>query len=170
MLIIVNVLEHVLKLTHRSRIWLCPTAAFTFFPLHTARPFQTKADHSGKEPCLEDHICSYTPTLAALIRFRQSKRVPPSFVAIGQGQPGAGKGKVLLVVDSELEFVRKLFPATPNRTTISGNAATRAGALKALQTNTWVHLVCHGKQDRTQTYNPHFVMKDEHLTLLDIHG
>ncbi|KAG1841217.1 CHAT domain-containing protein [Suillus subalutaceus] len=170
MLPIVNVLEHVLKLKRGSRIWLCPTAAFTSIPLHAAHPFQTNADRS-KEPCLEDiYICSYTPTLSALVRSRQmmKKRVTPSFVTIGQGQPGAGKGKALLSVDSELELVRKLVPATANRTTISGDAATRVGALKALEENTWVHLACHGKQDPTQPYNSHFVMRDEHLTLLDI--
>ncbi|KAG1859056.1 hypothetical protein C8R48DRAFT_674049 [Suillus tomentosus] len=61
-------------------------------------------------------------------RSRQSmkKRVPPSFVASGQDQPGAGKGKALLAVDSELELVHKLVPATANRITISGDAATRA--------------------------------------------
>ncbi|KAG2343054.1 hypothetical protein BDR05DRAFT_990020 [Suillus weaverae] len=167
---IVNVLENILKLKRRSRIWLCPTAAFTSIPLHAANPFQTKADRS-KEPCLEDlYICSYTPTLSALIRSRRmmKKCVTPSFVAIGQGQPGAGKGKALSAVDSELEFVHQLVPATANRTTISGNAATRAGALEALEENTWVHLACHGKQDPAQPYNSHFVMRDEHLTLLDI--
>jgi CHAT domain-containing protein len=96
------------------------------------------------------------------------KHGPPSFVAVGQGQPGTGKGKELLAVDSELELVHKLVPATANRTTISGDAATRAGALEALQENTWVHLACHGKQDRMQPYDSHFVMKDKHLTLLDI--
>ncbi|KAG2040824.1 CHAT domain-containing protein [Suillus americanus] len=170
MLPIVNILEHVLKLKRRSRIWLCPTADFASIPLHAANPFLTKADRS-KDPCLEDlYICSYTPTLSALVRSRQlmKKRVPPSFVAIGQGQPGAGKGKALLAVDSELELVHKLVPTTANCTTISGDAATRAGALDALQRNTWVHLACHGMQDRTQPYNSHFVMKDKHLTLLDI--
>ncbi|KAG2065832.1 hypothetical protein BDR04DRAFT_1145188 [Suillus decipiens] len=170
MLPIVNVLEHVLKLERLSRIWLCPTAAFTSIPLHAAHPFKTNPDRS-KEPCLEDlYICSYTPTLSALVRSRQlmKKRVPPSFVAIGQGQPGEGKGKALLAVDSELELVDKLVPATVNRSTISGDAATRAGALEALEQNTWVHLACHGKQDRTQPYNSHFVMRDEYITLLDI--
>ncbi|KAG1766621.1 CHAT domain-containing protein [Suillus placidus] len=170
MLPIVNVLENVLKLKHRSRIWLCPTAAFTSIPLHAAHPFQTRPDRS-KDPCLEDlYICSYTPTLSALMRSRQmmKRRVTPSFVAIGQGQPGAGKGKALSAVDSELELVHKLVPATANHTTISGDAATRAGALQALEKNTWVHLACHGKQDPTQPYNSHFVMRDEHLTLLDI--
>ncbi|KAG1830680.1 CHAT domain-containing protein [Suillus subalutaceus] len=170
MLPIVNVLQHDLKLKFNSRIWLCPTAAFTSIPLHAAHPFKTNADRS-KEPCLEDlYICSYTPTLSALVRSRQlmKKRITPSFVTIGQGQPGAGKGKALLAVDSELELVHKLVPATVNCTIISGDAATRAGALEALQQNTWVHLACHGKQDRTQPYNSHFVMRDEHLTLLDI--
>ncbi|KAG2034104.1 CHAT domain-containing protein [Suillus americanus] len=170
MLPIVNVLENVLELKHRSRIWLCPTAAFTSIPLHAAHPFQTKSDGS-KEPCLEDlYICSYTPTLSALVRSRQmmKRRVAPSFATIGQGQPGAGKGKALLGVDSELELVHKLVPATANRTTVSGDAATRAGALQALEENTWVHLACHGKQDPRQPYNSHFVMRGEHLTLLDI--
>ncbi|KIK37191.1 hypothetical protein CY34DRAFT_810585 [Suillus luteus UH-Slu-Lm8-n1] len=170
MLPIVNVLENDLKLKRHSRIWLCPTAAFTSIPLHAANPFMTKADRS-KGPCLEDlYICSYTPTLSALVRSRQlmKKRVTPSFVTIGQGQPSAGKGKALLAVDSELELVHKLVPATANRNTISGDAATRAGALEALEENTWVHLACHGKQDPMQPYNSHFVMRDDHLTLLDI--
>ncbi|KIK33017.1 hypothetical protein CY34DRAFT_813906, partial [Suillus luteus UH-Slu-Lm8-n1] len=148
MLPIVNVLENVFKLKRRSRIWLCPTAAFTSIPLHAANPFLTKADRS-KEPCLEDlYVCSYTPTLSALVRSRQitKRRVTPSFVAIGQGQPGAGKGKALSAVDSELELVHSLVPVMANRSTISGDAATRAGALQALEENTWVHLACHGKQ------------------------
>ncbi|KAG2063108.1 hypothetical protein BDR04DRAFT_1199180 [Suillus decipiens] len=61
------------------------------------------------------------------------KRVPPSFVAIGQGQPLAGESKELLTVDSEIELVRKLVPATVNRTTISGDAVIRAGPRAALQ-------------------------------------
>ncbi|KAG2142155.1 CHAT domain-containing protein [Suillus cothurnatus] len=170
MLPIVNVLQHDLKLKFLSRIWLCPTAAFTSIPLHAAHPFQTNADRS-KEPCLEDlYICSYTPTLSALVRSRRMMkgRVTPSFATIGQSQPGSGKGKALLAVDSELELVRKLVPATANRTTICGDAATRAGALEALEENTWVHLACHGKQDPTQPYDSHFVMRDGPLTLLDI--
>ncbi|KAG1897191.1 CHAT domain-containing protein [Suillus fuscotomentosus] len=169
MLPIVNVLRHDLKLKY-CRIWLCPTAAFTSIPLHAAHPFRTNQDGS-REQCLEDlYICSYTPTLSALVRSRQMtrKRVTPSFVTIGQGQPGVGKGKALLAVDSELELVHKLVPAMAKRTTISGDTATRAGALEALQENTWVHLACHGKQDPKQPYHSHFVMRDEDLTLLDI--
>jgi CHAT domain-containing protein len=171
MLPIVKVLVLDLKLQYRSRIWLCPTADFTAIPLHAANSFRMKADRSGPEYCLEDlYICSYTPTLSALIRAQQAMktRAPPSFVAIGQGQPGAGQGKALLAVGDELELVCKLFPATANPTTLCCDDATRAGALEALQQNTWVHLACHGKQDHEQPYNSHFAMRDKPLKLLDI--
>ncbi|KAG1888265.1 CHAT domain-containing protein [Suillus subluteus] len=92
----------------------------------------------------------------------------PSFVAIGQGQPGAGQGKELSTVESEIELVRSLVPTMASPTTLSGDAATRAGALETLRSNTWVHLACHGKQDHDQPYYSHFAMKDEPLTLLDI--
>ncbi|KAG1823961.1 CHAT domain-containing protein, partial [Suillus subaureus] len=171
MLPIVIVLQRDLRITCRSRIWLCPTAAFTSIPLHAAHLFRTKADGRGRELCLEDvYICSYTPTLSALIRSRQmmKTRVTPSFAAIGQSSPGVGQGEALLNIDSELELVCKLVPMTANPTTLSGDDATRAGALDALQCNTWVHLACHGKQDHEQPYNSRFAMRDEPLTLLDI--
>ncbi|KAG1788925.1 CHAT domain-containing protein, partial [Suillus plorans] len=40
--------------------------------------------------------------------------------------------------------------------------------LSTLQQNTWVHLACHGKQDSMQPDKSRFVVRDEHLTLLDI--
>ncbi|KAG0701546.1 CHAT domain-containing protein [Suillus ampliporus] len=171
MLPIVKVLMHDLKVKPRSRIWLCPTAAFTSIPLHAAHPSRTKADDSGRELCLEDiYIVSYTPTLSALIRARKTMktRATLSFVAIGQSQPGAGQGEALLTVDSELELVHKLVPPNATFTSLSGDEATRAGALDALRRNTWVHLACHGKQDREQPYHSRFSMRDEPLTLLDI--
>ncbi|KAG1877490.1 CHAT domain-containing protein [Suillus subluteus] len=171
MLPIVNLLQYDLQLYHRSRIWLCPTAAFTSIPLHAVNPFRMKADRSGPEACLEDiYICSYTPTLSALIRSRQAKkmRVTPSFAAIGQSQPGAGQGSLLPAVDRELELVHKLVPSNVKFTTISGDNTTRAGALNALQQNAWVHLACHGKQDHEQPYNSCLAMRDKPLTLLDI--
>ncbi|KAG1747334.1 CHAT domain-containing protein [Suillus lakei] len=156
MLPIVNVLQHDLKLRRRSRIWLCPTAAFTSVPLHAANPFRMKADRSGPEACLEDiYICSYTPTLSALIRSRQTMKT-------------CGKARCSPAVDSELELVRELVPSNVKFTNLSGDAATQAGTLDALQQSTWVHLACHGKQDHEQPYNSCFAMRDKPLTLLDI--
>ncbi|KAG1741556.1 uncharacterized protein EDB91DRAFT_1248103 [Suillus paluster] len=123
-------------------------------PRTELRVLLRRADPSEREPCLEDiYICSYTPTLSALIRAQQTMKADPkaSFVAIGQGVPGAGQCKPLNVVDSELEL-----------------EATQGGALEALRHNTWVHLACHGKQDHNQPYYSHFAMRDKPLTLLDI--
>ncbi|KAG1862770.1 CHAT domain-containing protein [Suillus subalutaceus] len=94
--------------------------------------------------------------------------VTPSFAVIGQSEPGAGQGKALVTIDSELELVRKLVPTTANPITVSGDDATRAGVLDALQRNTWIHLACHGKQDCEQPYYSRFAMRDKPLTLLDI--
>ncbi|KAG1763673.1 CHAT domain-containing protein, partial [Suillus occidentalis] len=168
---IVNTLQTKLNLRYQSRIWLCPTAAFTSIPLHAAHPFRIKVDNLGREECLEDiYICSYTPTLSALIRARQTMnaRAALTFVAIGQSQPGTGQGTVLATVDSELELVHNLVPPNVQFTNLSGDEATQAGALEALRCNTWVHLACHGKQDRDQPYNSRFAMRDKPLTLLDI--
>ncbi|KAG2339945.1 hypothetical protein BDR05DRAFT_839717, partial [Suillus weaverae] len=121
--------------------------------------------------CMEDvYICSYTPTLSALIRSRlmMKTRGTPSFAAMGQSEPGAGQGEALLTIDSELELVCKLVRMTANTTTLSGDDATRAGALDALQRNSLAHLACHGNQDREQPYNSRFAMRDKPLTLLDI--
>ncbi|KAG1826657.1 hypothetical protein EV424DRAFT_1345440 [Suillus variegatus] len=124
MLPIVIVLQRDLRVTSRSRIWLCPTATFTYISLHAAHPFRTKADGRGRELCLEDvYICSYTPTLSALIRSRQTMKTrvtTPSFAAIGQSVPGAGQSGALLTIDSEL------VPTTAKTTTLSGDDATRA--------------------------------------------
>ncbi|KAG2142433.1 CHAT domain-containing protein [Suillus clintonianus] len=171
MLPIVNVLQDDLKLQRQSRIWLCPTAAFTSIPLHAANPFRSKADRSGPEACLEDiFICSYTPTLSALIRSRQKMEtcVTQTFAAIGQGEPGAGQGSVLPAVNSELKLVQKLIPPNVKFTNLSKDEATQASALDTLRHNTWVHLACHGKQDLEQPYNSSFTMRDKPLTLLDI--
>ncbi|KIK44723.1 hypothetical protein CY34DRAFT_603078 [Suillus luteus UH-Slu-Lm8-n1] len=171
MLPIVNVLQHDLKLPSRSRIWLCPTAAFASIPLHAAHPFRMNADRSGREPCLEDiYICSYTPTLSALVRAQQTMttRVAPSFVVIGQDQSSAGQGTVLPAVGGELELVHKHLPPNVKFTHLSGDEATQASALEALRCNTWVHLACHGKQDPVHPSNSRFAMSNKPLTLLDI--
>ncbi|KAG2144551.1 CHAT domain-containing protein [Suillus clintonianus] len=171
MLPIINVLQDDLKLQRQSRIWLCPTAAFMSIPLHAANPFQSRADRSGPEACLEDiFICPYTPTLSALIRSRQTMEtcIAQTFAAIGQGESGADQGKVLPAVNIELELVHELIPPNVKLTNLSKDEATQAGALNALRHNTWVHLACHGKQDLEQPYNSSFAMRDKPLALLDI--
>ncbi|KAG1830068.1 hypothetical protein DFJ58DRAFT_750614 [Suillus subalutaceus] len=110
MLPIVIVLQRDLRVTSGSRIWLCPTATFTSIPLHAAHPFRTKTD-GRRELCLEDVYIYKTmkKRVTSVIRRNRTK------------------------FTGELELVRKLVPATANSTTLSGDDATRAGALDALQ-------------------------------------
>ncbi|KAG2142998.1 CHAT domain-containing protein [Suillus clintonianus] len=63
--------------------------------------------------------------------------------------------------------VRKLVSSTANPISLSGDDATRAGALEALRHNIWMHLACHGKQDRELPYNSCFAVRDQPLALLD---
>ncbi|KAG1746151.1 CHAT domain-containing protein [Suillus lakei] len=139
-------------------------------PVVNLTPLERSQIALGENYAWRIYICSYTPTLSALIRARQTMktRVTPSFVAIGQGQPGGGQGTALAAVDSELELVQKLVPPNVKFTSLSGDESTQAGVLEALRRNTWVHLACHGKQDREQPYNSRFAMRDKPLTLLDI--
>ncbi|KAG1826496.1 hypothetical protein DFJ58DRAFT_828961 [Suillus subalutaceus] len=80
------------------------------------------ADRSGGEPCLEDlYICSYPPTISALIRGRQMMKThaTPSFATIGQSQPGARQGRVLPAVNRELKLVHRLVPPPMSSSPIS---------------------------------------------------
>ncbi|KAG1773603.1 hypothetical protein EV702DRAFT_1048166 [Suillus placidus] len=95
-------------------------------------------------------------------------RVTPSFVAIRQDRPSTGQGMVLAAVDSELELVHKYVPPNVKFTHLSGEEATQASTLEALQCNTWVHLACHGKQNREHPSNSHFATRNKPLTLLNI--
>jgi CHAT domain-containing protein len=95
-------------------------------------------------------------------------RVTPSFAAIGHDRPSTGQGTVLAAVDSELELVHKHVPPNVKFTHLSGDEATQARALEALRCNTWVHLACHGKQDRKDPSNSRFAMNDKPVTLLNI--
>ncbi|KAG1753593.1 CHAT domain-containing protein [Suillus paluster] len=121
-------------------------------------PSRMKADGCERGLCLEDiYVCSYTPTLSALIRSRQTMETHAQ-----------GKGRRLPLLTIELAFVHKFLPPNIKFTRLSGDKATQAGALEALRCNSWVHLACHGKQDHEQPYSSRFAMRDKPLALLAI--
>ncbi|KAG2066902.1 hypothetical protein BDR04DRAFT_1081233 [Suillus decipiens] len=91
------------------------------------------------------------------------KRVPPSFVSIGQGSTTCrGKQRVLGCRQRD-RACSKLVPVTVNRTIWRCTHTNRCTPGIGRE-----HLACHGKQDHEQPYNSHFVMKDEPITLLHI--
>jgi hypothetical protein len=56
----------------RPRVWICPTGAFGFFPLHAAGTYSTLSS----ECCSDYFVASYTPTLRALINARTGPELP----------------------------------------------------------------------------------------------
>ncbi|KAG1805632.1 CHAT domain-containing protein [Suillus variegatus] len=149
-----------------SRIWWCPTSVFNFLPLHAAGEYRPKGKSVSQQ-----YISSYTPSLNALIKARQSHDRSPSvsFVAIGQDCP-AGASFTLDAVEPELELVRRLLPPPPtvSFSKITSVDATKSRALCALRDNTWFHLACHGTQEFDEPFKSAFRMRDEPLSLLDI--
>ncbi|KAG0695132.1 CHAT domain-containing protein [Suillus ampliporus] len=152
-----------------SRVWWCPTSKLTSMPIHAAGPY-----HKGASNMPNIYVSSYTPTLCALIRSR-TKDVSkvasktPSFASIGQSKPNSGSGeRELKEVGAELELVKSLVPPSMPNSEVSEDEGTVSGAIQALQTNSWVHLACHGKQDFVQPFDSSFALRDKPLRLLDI--
>ncbi|KAG1730513.1 CHAT domain-containing protein [Suillus paluster] len=172
MLPIVDVLQHDLKLRRRSRIWLCPTAAFTSIPLHAAHPFRTKADrfwariiprgslhlllHAnavGFDPVSTDdeEPCASSPS-------RQ----------LGKVSQVLGKARCSPMLTTSLSSSINLFPPTSSSPIYLATRLHRQVHLMLCDATPWVHLACHGKQDHEQPYHSRFAMRDKPLKLLDI--
>ncbi|KAG1798004.1 CHAT domain-containing protein [Suillus variegatus] len=149
-----------------SRIWWCPTSVFNFLPLHAAGEYRARGKSLSQQ-----YTSSYTPSLTALIKARESRDRSPSvpFVAIGQNHP-AGAESILEGVEPELELVRTLLLPAPtvSFSKITSVDATQSRALRALRDNTWLHLACHGTQRFEEPFQSAFLMRDQPLSLLDI--
>ncbi|KAI0297049.1 CHAT domain-containing protein [Multifurca ochricompacta] len=74
-----------LKIAEESRVWWCPTSVFCSLPLHAAGPIKSKT--GGKRYFSDIYVCSYTPTLSALIDSRKDitrTLDSPSILIVGQ--------------------------------------------------------------------------------------
>jgi hypothetical protein len=79
-----------LQVPAQSRIWWCPTSVFCSLPLHAMGPILS--DEGEPRYFLDLYICSYTPTLSALIQSRHhnaSSRSSdrPSILLVAQPDP-----------------------------------------------------------------------------------
>jgi CHAT domain-containing protein len=152
-----------LHVPEQSRIWWCPTSVFCYLPIHAMGPIPS----DDGEPCyfLDLYICSYTPSLSALIqsRIRDSDLQPsgrPSVLLVAQINPS------LPTVGGEIQVVRGL--DTKVTSLISG-AATPASVTNSFQHHQFVHFACHGTLEPGKPFESGFELHgDERLTLLDI--
>jgi CHAT domain-containing protein len=154
-----------LRVPEQSRIWWCPTSVFCSLPLHAMGPIPPNDGETRY--FLDLYICSYTPTLSALIQSRQrdsssrSLNRPPVLL-VAQPDPS------LPTVGREIQVLRVLGKATEVSSLVS-EAATPAAVIDGLHRHQFVHFACHGTLKTGKPFEAGFELYgDARLTLLDI--
>ena len=152
-----------LQVPEQSRVWWCPTSVFCSLPLHAMGPIPS--DDGERRYFLDLYVCSYTPSLSALIQSRNRDSSSrslnhPSVLLVAQTDPS------LPTVGGEIEVVRAL---NTEVTSLISRAATPAAVLDAFQHHRFVHFACHGTLEANKPFEAGFELHgDERLTLLEI--
>ncbi|KAI9454283.1 CHAT domain-containing protein [Lactarius psammicola] len=154
---------HLLKVPDQSRIWWCPTSVFCSLPLHAMGPIPS--DDGEMRYFLDLYICSYTPTLSALIQSRNrdsgsrsSDR--PSLLLVAQPDLS------LPTVGGEIQVVQALDTKV---TSLISEAATPAAVIDGFHHHQFVHFACHGTLEAGKPFEAGFELYGgERLTLLEI--
>ena len=156
-----------LQVPDHSRIWWCPTSVFCSLPLHAMGPIPS--DDGERCYFLDLYICSYTPSLSALIQSRNRDSGSrssgrPSILLVSQPDP------FLPTVGGEIEVVQALdSDASAEVTSLTSGAATPAAVLKSFQTHRFVHFACHGKLEAGKPFEGGFELHEKkRLKLLEI--
>ena len=152
-----------LQVPDQSRVWWCPTSVFCSLPLHAMGPIPS--DDGERQYFLDLYICSYTPSLSALIQSRNrdsSSRSSgrPSVLLVAQTDPS------LPTVGGEIQVVQALDTEVA---CLLSEAATPAAVLDSIQHHRFVHFACHGTLEANKPFEAGFELHgDERLTLLEI--
>ena len=152
-----------LQVPEQSRIWWRPTSVFCSLPLHAMGPIPS--DHGEPRYFLDLYICSYTPTLSALIQSRRhdsnvrsSDR--PSLLLVAQPDPS------LPTVGGEIQAIQALDTEV---TSLISDAATPDTVINGFHHHGFVHFACHGTLEAGKPFETGFKLHgNAHLTLLEI--
>ena len=152
-----------LQVPEQSRIWWCPTSVFCSLPLHAMGPIPS--DDGKPRYFLDLYICSYTPTLSALIQSRRrdsgsrsSDR--PSILVVAQPDPS------LPTVGGEIQALQAL---DTDVTSLISEAATPDTVIDAFHHHRFVHFACHGNLEPGKPFEAGFELHGKaRLTLLEI--
>jgi CHAT domain-containing protein len=154
-----------LQVPEQSRIWWCPTSVFCSLPLHAMGPIPS--DDGETRYLLDLYICSYTPTLSALVESRHRSSGSrssdrPSVLLVAQLDPS------LPNVRGEIQVLQALDKATEVSSLVS-ETATPAAVIDGLHHHQFVHFACHGTLEAGKPFKAGFELYgDARLTLLDI--
>ncbi|KAH9017633.1 CHAT domain-containing protein [Lactarius pseudohatsudake] len=151
-----------LQVPEQSRIWWCPTSVFCSLPLHAMGPILS--DDGKTHYFMDLYICSYTPTLSALIQSRNRGSSPrssnrPSILLVAQPDPS------LPTLGGEIQVVRALDAEV---TGLISEAATPAAVIDGFHHHQFVHFACSGTLEAGKPFEAGFELYGERLTLLDV--
>jgi hypothetical protein len=152
-----------LQVPEQSRIWWCTTSVFGSLPLHAMGPIPS--DDGETRYFLDLYICSYTPTLDALIQSRHHdsgsrSSDKPSILLVAQPDPS------LPTVGGEIQAVQGLDTKVSS---LVSETATPAAVINGLHHHQFVHFACHGTLEAGKPFEAGFELYgDARLTLLDI--
>ncbi|KAJ7226975.1 CHAT domain-containing protein [Mycena pura] len=121
-----------------GRLWWLPTGAFAQLPLHACPPLDQN----------DQFIHSYTATLESLLEAYNRK--PPNtshrLGIVGVTQTNSAGANYLNGVQQEVEAICSVAKQN-NKKCLTGGQATVDAVTAQLQTCSWLHLACYGKQD-----------------------
>ena len=152
-----------LQVPDQSRVWWCPTSAFCSLPLHAMGP--VSSEDGELRYFLDLYICSYTPSLSALIQSRNrdpgSRSLDrPSVLLVAQTDPS------LPTVGGEIEVVQTLDTEV---TSLISKDATPERVIDGFHHHRFVHFACHGTLEANKPFEAGFELRGgERLTLLEI--
>ena len=151
-----------LQVPDQSRVWWCPTSVFCTLPLHAMGPIPS--DDGERRYFLDLYICSYTPSLYALIQSRNRDSISPSsdrpsVLLVAQTDPS------LPTVKGEIQVVSSL---NTKVTSLLSGAATPTAVLDGFHHHRFVHFACHGTLEANKPFEAGFELHEERLTLLEI--
>ena len=163
------------------RLWWCPTGPLTVLPLHAAGHYEYPDD-----ACLSQvAVCSYAPTVEALLRSRERAQADPDPRVLAVGMPttpdfGDLRFPDLSAAPRELALLTEALPGvsvqvlrSPTRDELDDGIfgqqetqPTRDRVMRALPSHSWVHFACHGSQDLWDPSQGAVYLTDGPLTVL----
>jgi tetratricopeptide (TPR) repeat protein len=163
------------------RLWWCPTGPLTVLPLHAA------GHYAGPDATWLSRtaVCSYTPTVEALLRSRERPQADTRTRILAVGMPttpavGDLRFADLPAVPRELDRLTQALPGhtvhvlrSPTRDELTSETfghgepqPTTDRVLQALPSHSWVHFACHGGQNLLDPSQGAVFLADGPLTVL----
>lgn len=150
-----------LMIPEQSRIWWCPTSVFCHLPLHAMGPIPSS--EWGKRYFSDIYVCSYTPTLSALL-WSQKPSVQtsdrPSLLIVGPNEQFPG-------VQKEIRTTEAHFRGSTRRL-VSESAASSA-IMENLQYHPYLHVTCNAYSEAGKPLDSWLKLQGrDRLSLIDI--